>query len=112
MNPRSSVRRWLACILMILCWMQLAVVAVHLPVPSDDGAAQSGDAGDRSHDPTTCQLCHVISQLRAQSGPASSLSIALLGETIFVVPNVAIEAPRQVTSLGPNSRAPPSAPIV
>jgi hypothetical protein len=113
MKARLGAGPWLAAALLLAYCTQTAVATSHSPFPSvaDVGHEQEADggAGDR-HDPASCALCQVVSQLRAYGALLPSLSVPLAEEATQLVDNVPLAQPPQACLRGPTSRAPPHSP--
>ena len=114
MEARLGSGPWLVAALLLAYCTQTAVATLHAPFPSaaDVGheAAADGGAGDR-HDPASCALCQVVSQLRAYGSLLPSLSVPLTEEATQLVDNVPLAPQPQAYLRGPTSRAPPCSPI-
>lgn len=114
MKARLGAGPWLAAALLLAYCTQTAVVTLHSPSPcaADVGhkEAADGGVGDR-HDPASCALCQVVSQLRAYGPLLPSLSVPLTEEPTQLVDNVPLAPQPQACLRGPTSRAPPYSPI-
>jgi hypothetical protein len=111
MVARGNLRHCLLLLLAVSIAAQaLALAAHHPPFPIVKAAPSGGDPGDR-HDPVSCNLCQILSQVRVQApAPAG-----------YAVPTIALErsafAPAPCTrssvpELSASSpRAPPSSSI-
>ena len=114
MKARLGAGLWLAATLLLAYCTQTAVATLHQPFPSvaDVGheKAADGEAGDR-HDPASCALCQVVSQLRVYGPLVPSLRVPLTEEATQLVNNVPLAPQPQVWLRGPTPRAPPYFPI-
>lgn len=114
MKARLGAGAWLAATLLLAYCAQVAVATLHSPFPSvaDVGheEAADGEPGDR-HDPASCALCQVVSQLRDYGPSVPSPHLPLMEEATQLVADVPLPPQPQVCLRGPTSRAPPHSPI-
>jgi hypothetical protein len=116
MKARLGVGTWLAATLLLTYWTQVAVATVHPPFPSVADVSHhaeeaDGEAGEH-HDPASCALCQVVSQLRDYGPSVPSLRLPLTGEATRLVADLPLDPQPQVSLRGPTSRAPPHSPTV
>ncbi|MBW1684077.1 MAG: DUF2946 family protein [Deltaproteobacteria bacterium] len=114
MKARLGAGPWLAATLLLAYCTQAAVATLHPPFPSvaDVGheEAADGEPGGQ-HDPASCALCQVVSQLRDYGPSVPSLLLPLTEQATQLVANVPLAPRPQACLLGPTSRAPPYFPI-
>ena len=110
MKARLGAGPWLAVILLLAYCTQAAVATLHPAFPSvaDVGheEAADGEPGGQ-HDPASCALCQVVSQLRDYGPSVPSLLLPLMEEATQLFANAPLAPQPQVCLRGPTSRAPP-----
>lgn len=114
MKARFGAALWLAATLLFAYFTQTALATLHSSFPSvaDVRHEETGDGGAESrHDPASCALCQVVSQLRAYGPLLPSLCVPLTEETAQLVDDVLLAPQPQVCLRGPTCRAPPHFPI-
>lgn len=106
MKAPTGARGWLATALLIGFWAQAALPAVHPPLPSFLAPGHDEQAGEE-HDPASCDLCKIVSQLRAQVCAAPALCLASADKVVTLSSDADLAPAAQPALRGPDARAPP-----
>jgi hypothetical protein len=108
MVVRAKLTRCLLLLLVVGLAVQAAALAAHHPTFRIVKSAPNGDdPGDR-HDPSTCNLCQILSEVRAQAPPAAPLALAIVALACTALAPAAPPAPSLPELCASAPRAPPS----
>jgi hypothetical protein len=110
MKARTGARGWLTAALLIGFWAQVALAAAHPPLHFPFSHGHDEHAGE-GHDPASCDLCEIVSQLRAQVAGALTICLALPDEVPAFISDLALAPTARPALRGPDARAPPVCPI-
>jgi hypothetical protein len=108
MVVRAKRTRCLLLLVVVGLAAQAAALAAHHPTFRIVKSAPNGDdPGDR-HDPGSCNLCQILSQVRAQAPAAAPLALPVVALECIPLALAAHAAPNLLDLSASSPRAPPS----